>query len=113
MFPKRKADGGMQAERTSLSWYRTIFVLLLDCLLIIRVGYSDQNDIVYYAGILLAIVTISFYFVAAYRSPQLLLDTELTNDSSIWMKRYLAMLLCISALMVSLSSLMNLYSLLK
>lgn len=109
MSAKRELDGGLQAERTSLSWYRTIFVLLLDCLLVIRVGYTNQNQIVLYTGMILVILTISFYFSAVFRSPKLSMDVDLTNNSSIWMKCYLSALLCIAALMLSLSSIINIY----
>ncbi|MFH0267088.1 DUF202 domain-containing protein [Vibrio rumoiensis] len=109
MLAKRESDGGLQAERTSLSWYRTIFVLLLDCLLVIRVGYTNHNEIVFYAGVLLVILTMSFYLSAVYRSPKLSLNIDLTNKSSIWMKRYLSALLCIASLMVTLSCMINIY----
>lgn len=106
---KRAVDGGLQSERTSLSWSRTIFVLLLDALLVVRVGYANQNSLVFYAGMTLVALTLLFYFVTVYRAPQLLLEGELTTSNAIWMKRIISLLLGVAALLIALSCGMSLY----
>jgi uncharacterized membrane protein YozB (DUF420 family) len=108
MTVKRASDGGLQPQRTSLSWSRTIFVLLINVLVVIRVGYSDQNTAVLYAGIILAVLTFVFYITYVYRTAGFEFEGELTTQSAIWVKRLLSAILCIAALSIFLSSMTNL-----
>ena len=110
---KRAFDAGLQSERTALSWSRTLLVLLVNVLLVIRVGYSNQNPIVIYAGVVLAILTVIFYLVSVSRAAGFSFDRELTTQGSIRVKQWLSAALCGAALLVALSSVMKLLSLLS
>ncbi|REG83238.1 DUF202 domain-containing protein [Marinomonas pollencensis] len=107
---KRAFDAGLQAERTALSWSRTLLVLLLNVLLVIRVGYTSQNPIVLYAGVMLAVLTMIFYGLSVSRVAVFFLDRELTTQNSIRAKQWLSAALCVAALLVALSSAMSLLS---
>lgn len=108
-FQKRISDGGLQPERTSLSWSRTLFVLLLDTLLVIKVGHSHNNDFIIYSGLILSILTLLFYLTTVYRSPKLSLDIELNSKNDLWMKKLMCYLLVLSSGLVSISCMINIF----
>ncbi|MFT7053837.1 MAG: hypothetical protein ACJAU1_001394 [Psychromonas sp.] len=105
----RERDIGLQPERTILSWLRTVFVVLINALLVARVGYSNENDFVFFTGIGLIFLTFSIYILSVTRMKKFVFDTELTTLNSIWVKRYIAFMVCFSALLIALSSATNLY----
>ncbi|MEL0613021.1 DUF202 domain-containing protein [Marinomonas arenicola] len=107
MMKKRAFDAGLQPARTALSWSRTILVLLVNVLMVIRVGYSNQNATVLYAGTSLAILMVFFYLASIYRGWFFSMEGELTTLGSIRVKQLLCAALCIAALLIALSSLMN------
>jgi membrane protein YdbS with pleckstrin-like domain len=108
---KRAFDAGLQPERTALSWSRTLLVLLINVLMVIRVGYSNQNPTVLYAGVALAILMVIFYVFSVFRSAGFSLNRELTTQGSIRVKQCLSAVLCVTALLVALSSAMNIFRL--
>lgn len=46
-------DRGLQPERTSLAWSRTLYVLVLDSVLFLRVGWLKHLPVITGAGVLL------------------------------------------------------------
>ncbi len=42
---RRIDDSGLQPERTSLSWFRTLFVIIAVSILFFRLGLEKQNVI--------------------------------------------------------------------
>ncbi len=105
----RERDGGLQPERTTLAWYRTVFVILVSAVLILRVGYSHQNTLVFHAGIVLIFFSLSFYLISLARGRKISRDVELTTRNAIWIKRYIAFMVGFAAIVVAISSLTNLY----
>jgi len=105
----RERDRGLQPERTTLSWLRTVFVVLINALLVARVGYSNDNHFVFFTGIGLIFFTVSIYILSLTRMKKIVFDTELTTINSIWVKRYIAFMVCFSALLIALSCATNLY----
>ncbi|MFT6925479.1 MAG: hypothetical protein ACJAZP_001059 [Psychromonas sp.] len=105
----RERDIGLQPERTTLSWLRTVFVVLINALLVARVGYSNDNDFVFFTGVGLVFFTISIYILSFTRMKKFAFDTELTTKNAIFAKRYIAFMVCLSALLIALSCATNLY----
>lgn len=50
-------DRGLQPERTSLAWTRTLYVLLLNSLLFLRVGWLKQLPLITGTGVALLVLT--------------------------------------------------------
>lgn len=96
-------DGGLQPERTSLSWSRTFFVLLLDTLLLVKIGYSNQYYFVLYPGLILFVLTILFFLSEVFRSTKLSLKKGVNFSKDIWIKKILTILLFFSSLLISIS----------
>ncbi len=107
---RREKDIGLQPERTTLSWLRTVFVVLITALLVIRVGYSNKNGYVFFAGIELLFFTASIYVLSLFRMKKFVFDTELTTKNAVWVKRYVAFMVFLSALLIAFSCVTNIYN---
>jgi len=108
----RERDSGLQTERTTLSWFRTVFVVLINALLVLKLSYNQEHSYIFISGISLIGFTISLYILSLTRNQKFAFDVELTTKNAIWTKRYISLMVGLCALLVSLSSAISLYNLL-
>ncbi len=62
-----KRDNGLQPERTSLAWTRTIYVIVLDSLLFLRVGLTKHLPLIVGAGVVLLCLAVMVAIGRKYR----------------------------------------------
>lgn len=108
MKVKRIYDRGLQSERTYLSWHRTILLLLICILFVIRIGHDSQSTTILYSGVILAVLTFGFYISYLYRIAALEYKCDLTTESTVLIKKILATILFTASLLIFLTAMINL-----
>ena len=110
---RRTDDTGLQPERTSLSWFRTSFVIIGVSALFFQLGMNNQDVILIIGSIVLLLCNLGAY---AYVYKRNLLDTnniKLTSSGSIIVKRIICFSIIFSASIFSISNLVSIFNHLK
>ncbi|MGM3173692.1 DUF202 domain-containing protein [Dickeya lacustris] len=94
-------DPGLQPERTRLAWSRTAFVLLLDSLLLLRVGGQTHALMWLIPGGLLLAMSAMTYLWARLRLSILAQNGHPCSRASRLMMRLLTLVVLLSALSLS------------
>lgn len=94
-------DPGLQPERTQLAWSRTAFVLLLDSLLLLRVGGQTHALMWLIPGGLLLAMSAITYLWARLRLRILAQNGHPCSRASHLMMRLLTLVVLLSALSLS------------
>lgn len=100
---RRQADRGLQPERTSLSWYRTLFLIVGVSMLFLRLGLVKDNVMLIVASVVLLLGNLG---ICAYAYQRNLIDVnnaKLTSYSSIIVKQVITFTVIFSAVVFGLS----------
>ncbi|MBB1272457.1 DUF202 domain-containing protein [Psychromonas sp. SR45-3] len=107
---RRHDDPGLQPERTSLSWYRTLFLIVGVSMLFLRLGFV-KNDLILVAGsIILLLCNIGVCIYAYQRNLFDVKSTVLTSYGSVIVKKMICFAIIFSALVFALSIIMSSYN---
>jgi len=107
---RRHDDPGLQPERTSLSWYRTLFLIVGVSMLFLRLGFI-KNDLILVAGsIILLLCNIGVCIYAYKRNLFDVKSTVLTSYGSVIVKKMICFAVIFSALVFALSIIMSSYN---
>ena len=107
---RRYDDPGLQPERTSLSWYRTLFLIVGVSMLFLRLGFV-KNDLILVAGsIILLLCNIGVCIYAYQRNLFDVKSTVLTSYGSVIVKKMICFAIIFSALVFALSIIMSSYN---
>ncbi|MEJ6077981.1 DUF202 domain-containing protein [Vibrio sp. 1-Bac 57] len=107
---RRHDDPGLQPERTSLSWYRTLFLIIGVSMLFLRLGFI-KNDLILVAGsIILLLCNIGVCIYAYKRNLFDERSTVLTSYGSVIVKKMICFAIIFSALVFALSIIMSSYN---
>ncbi len=101
-------DPGLQPERTSLAWSRTLYVLILDSAGFIRLGWLKHLPIITGAGMALlglaaAIIAIKYYRIST--APYNLYRPDLTPAQKYGLFRLTSFVVLVVAAMIGYSTL--------
>jgi len=107
---RRLADPGLQPERTSLSWYRTLFLILGVSMLFLRLGLVKDNLILIAASIVLLLSNLGICFYAYQRNLMDINNVGLTSYGSVVVKKLICFAIIFSAIAFVLSILSNNFS---
>lgn len=104
---RRQDDPGLQPERTSLSWYRTLFLILGVSMLFLRLGLVKDNLILIAASIVLLLSNLGICFYAYQRNLMDINSVGLTSYGSVVVKKLICFAIIFSAIAFVLSILSN------
>lgn len=104
---RRQDDPGLQPERTSLSWYRTLFLILGVSMLFLRLGLVKDNLILIAASIVLLLSNLGICFYAYQRNLMDINSVGLTSFGSVVVKKLICFAIIFSAIAFVLSILSN------
>lgn len=106
---RRNEDTGLQPERTSLSWFRTSFVIFGVSVLFFQLGMNNDDIILIIGSIVLLLCNLGAY---AYVYKRNFLDTDdirITSYGSIIVKRIICFSIIFSACIFSMSNLVSIF----
>ncbi|HEY0211597.1 DUF202 domain-containing protein [Acerihabitans sp.] len=97
-------DPGLQPERTRLAWSRTLYVLVIESLLFIRVGWLKHLPLITGAGVMLVCLAAVMVGVKRYaRSAQPSPHRAFTLQQRHWLFRFMSFILLIASAMMCFS----------
>lgn len=94
---RRSSDRGLQPERTSLSWYRTLFLIVGVSLLFFRLGIVKHDIILIIASVVLLLSNLG---ICAYAYKRNLLDINnvmVASFGSVLIKKLICFAIIFSA----------------
>ncbi|MGK9174421.1 DUF202 domain-containing protein [Yokenella regensburgei] len=101
-------DAGLQPERTSLAWQRTVFSALVFTLAMVRVAlWRDDRMFILLSGIAAALAIV-LTILSLRRQRGLLVGGNLTTASSLMDKRLISLVLFLGSVSLALHALVNL-----
>ncbi|MGB2079626.1 MAG: DUF202 domain-containing protein, partial [Vibrio sp.] len=89
-YPKRERDAGLQPQRTTLSWFRTAFVIFINSILLLRIGAKESVPLVLLSGWFFLLLSIWLYYASVYRGDAILTEKTLTTAASINTKKLIS-----------------------
>ncbi len=104
----RSRDVGLQPERTSLAWQRTVFSALVFTLAIVRVAFSRDDKVFILLSGIAALLALALAAVSLRRQRKVMIEGELTTASSLLAKRLISLVLCLASFSLALHALFNL-----
>lgn len=107
---RRHDDPGLQPERTSLSWYRTLFLIVGVSMLFLRLGLVKDDLILIAGSVMLLLSNIGICVYAYQRNLVDINNAKLTSYGSVIVKQIICFAIIFSALIFGFSILVNLIS---
>lgn len=98
---KRDNDPGLQPQRTILSWFRSIAVIFLNALLLIKVGVNTRSHLLIALGIIVLLLATFMYAYSIRRNQQVTYDVEIVSNQSITILRVISFSLFFVGLLLS------------
>lgn len=98
---KRENDPGLQPQRTILSWFRSIAVIFLNALLLIKVGLNTHSHLLVALGIIALLLATFMYAYSIRRNQYVTYDIEVVSNQSITILRVISFSLFVVALLLS------------
>lgn len=83
--PLHRADRGLQAERTALSWNRTGLAVMANALLVLRAGWESGSALITVPAMVLVVAATGTLIYARYRRHQLISGAQPSAPPNICM----------------------------
>ncbi|EHN68753.1 DUF202 domain-containing protein [Aliivibrio fischeri] len=100
MLEKRPEDTGLQPQRTVLSWFRTVAVIFLNALLLMKVGLCSENTLFIVLGGTILLLATLMYSYSVQRNLIIDYNIELVDNKTVNMHRTISILLSIIAFLL-------------
>lgn len=97
MFDKRPIDTGLQPQRTILSWFRTIAVIFLNALLLIKVGLHTESTLLLISGFSVLLLAVLMYAYSLQRNQVFDYYIEVVSQTTIIVHRSICVVLTLIA----------------
>ncbi|MFV0575890.1 MAG: DUF202 domain-containing protein [Vibrio sp.] len=98
---KRDRDQGLQPQRTILSWFRTIAVIFLNSLLLIKVGMKTNSFLLLCLGSAILVLATLMYAYSIRRNIRFSYDVEIVTTKSIRANQWISLVLFSIGLLLS------------